>query len=187
MNCETSEQFTVAVAVSAALLFADSAFAQAPPVKITLDQAIQMALQHNHSLAGRPDHHPAEPGRGNHRPICGPIPRSSPIGNTCRSRRRPQRRTVPDYLHDSTEGDMGLSYLFERGKKRQHRLQAAKDATAVTRSQVADNERDARVSGWPALHQCPAGGIDARTRAAGSEELSENRGHQRTSSSKTAP
>ena len=34
-----------------------------------------------------------------------------------------------------------MSYLFERGKKRQHRLQAAKDATAVTRSQVADNER----------------------------------------------
>jgi cobalt-zinc-cadmium efflux system outer membrane protein len=46
-----------------------------------------------------------------------------------------------DYLHDSTEGDIGLSYLFERGQKRQHRLQAAKDATAVTRSQVADNER----------------------------------------------
>lgn len=46
-----------------------------------------------------------------------------------------------DYLHDSTEGDIGMSYLFERGKKRQHRLRAAKDATAVTRSQVADNER----------------------------------------------
>ena len=45
------------------------------------------------------------------------------------------------YLHDSTEADMGLSYLLERGKKRQHRLQAAKDVTAVTRSQVADNER----------------------------------------------
>ena len=34
-----------------------------------------------------------------------------------------------------------MSYLFERGKKRQHRLQAAKDQTAVTRSTVADNER----------------------------------------------
>jgi cobalt-zinc-cadmium efflux system outer membrane protein len=49
--------------------------------------------------------------------------------------------SVADYLHNSTEGDIGVSYLFERGKKRQHRLQAAKDATAVTRSQVADNER----------------------------------------------
>jgi outer membrane protein, heavy metal efflux system len=45
------------------------------------------------------------------------------------------------YLHDSTEGDIGLSYLLERGKKRQHRLQAAKDITAQTRSLVADNER----------------------------------------------
>ena len=36
---------------------------------------------------------------------------------------------------------MGLSYLIERGNKRARRLQAARDATAVTRSQVADNER----------------------------------------------
>ncbi len=45
------------------------------------------------------------------------------------------------YLQASTEADAGLSYLIERGKKRQSRLQAAKDATAVTTSQVADNER----------------------------------------------
>ncbi len=36
------------------------------------------------------------------------------------------------YLHDSTEVDVGLGYLIERGKKRQHRLQAAKDITAQT-------------------------------------------------------
>jgi hypothetical protein len=35
-----------------------------------------------------------------------------------------------DYLHDSTEADFGLSYLFERGHKRQRRLQAAKDIIA---------------------------------------------------------
>jgi cobalt-zinc-cadmium efflux system outer membrane protein len=46
-----------------------------------------------------------------------------------------------EYLHDSTQADVGLSYLFERGQKRQHRLQAAQDTTSVTRSQVADNER----------------------------------------------
>jgi cobalt-zinc-cadmium efflux system outer membrane protein len=34
-----------------------------------------------------------------------------------------------------------MSYLCERGKKRQHRLKAARDATAVTRSTVVDNER----------------------------------------------
>jgi cobalt-zinc-cadmium efflux system outer membrane protein len=46
-----------------------------------------------------------------------------------------------DYLHDSTEADIGLSYLFERGRKRQARYQAAKDQTAQTRSLVADSER----------------------------------------------
>jgi cobalt-zinc-cadmium efflux system outer membrane protein len=45
------------------------------------------------------------------------------------------------YLHDSTQADLGLSYLFERGQKRQHRVEAAKGTTAVTRSTVADNER----------------------------------------------
>ena len=45
------------------------------------------------------------------------------------------------YYHDSTEADLGLGYLIERGRKRQHRLQAAKDITAQTRSLVADNER----------------------------------------------
>ena len=34
-----------------------------------------------------------------------------------------------------------MGYLFERGRKRQHRLQAAKDLTAVTEAQVADAER----------------------------------------------
>jgi outer membrane protein, heavy metal efflux system len=46
-----------------------------------------------------------------------------------------------DYLNNSSEFDLGISYLFERGKKRQHRLMAAKDITAQTRSLVADNER----------------------------------------------
>jgi Outer membrane efflux protein len=44
-------------------------------------------------------------------------------------------------LRNNTEADTGLSHLIERGKKRQHRLQAAKDITAQTRSLVADNER----------------------------------------------
>jgi cobalt-zinc-cadmium efflux system outer membrane protein len=46
-----------------------------------------------------------------------------------------------DYFDNNAQFDIGASYLFERGKKRQHRLQAAKDATSVTRSQVSDSER----------------------------------------------
>jgi len=46
-----------------------------------------------------------------------------------------------DYINVLAEFDVGIAYLFERGKKRQHRLQAARDQTAVTESQVADAER----------------------------------------------
>ena len=46
-----------------------------------------------------------------------------------------------DYLDNIAQFDLGVSYLFERGKKRQHRLQAARDVTAQTRSSEADNER----------------------------------------------
>src|SRR5579864_1370603 len=121
-------------------LLANSAFGQAPPgpVRITLDQAIQMALQHNHSLLAAQT----------------TIQQSEAQEITANLRPNPTLFTdweylplektgngIANYLHDSTEGDIGLSYLFERGKKRQHRLQAAKDATAVTRSQVADTER----------------------------------------------
>ncbi len=45
------------------------------------------------------------------------------------------------YIDNLAEFDAGVAYLFERGKKRQHRLQAARDATAVTEAQVADAER----------------------------------------------
>jgi cobalt-zinc-cadmium efflux system outer membrane protein len=45
------------------------------------------------------------------------------------------------YLSTSTEIDGGISYLIERGHKRQARYQAAKDVTAQTRSLVADSER----------------------------------------------
>jgi len=56
--------------------------------------------------------------------------------------------STPDYLRNNTEGDIGLSYLIERGKKRERRYQAAKDVTAQTRSLVADNERGLTYQ-WP--------------------------------------
>jgi cobalt-zinc-cadmium efflux system outer membrane protein len=46
-----------------------------------------------------------------------------------------------NYINSNSEFDAVVAYLFERGKKRQHRLQAAKDVTAVTELQVADAER----------------------------------------------
>jgi cobalt-zinc-cadmium efflux system outer membrane protein len=46
-----------------------------------------------------------------------------------------------DYIDQQAQFDAGIGYLFERGKKRQHRLQAARDTTSVVRSQVSDSER----------------------------------------------
>ena len=46
-----------------------------------------------------------------------------------------------DTLNNLQQFDIGIGYLFERGRKRQNRLRAAKDQTAVTASQVTDAER----------------------------------------------
>lgn len=105
---------------------------------ITLDQAIQMALDHNHSLLATRttvQQNQAEEITANLRPdpvLLGDV-QYLPIF-------QPSNFTA-DYLDSTTEFDLGVSYLFERGKKRQHRLQAAKDTTAVSRAQVTDAER----------------------------------------------
>jgi outer membrane protein, heavy metal efflux system len=107
-------------------------------VKVSLDDAIQMALQHNHNLLA----------------VRTTIQQSQTEETTANLRPNPvligDAQFLPifqpsnfsaDYIDNIAQFDLGVSYLFERGKKRQHRLQAAKDVTAVTRSQVADNER----------------------------------------------
>ncbi|MGD0222080.1 MAG: TolC family protein [Terriglobia bacterium] len=120
------------------VLLAGAAFAQQGPVRISLDDAIRLALQHNHTLQAarttieqskdeeitaylRPN--PALFGDWDYLPLFAP----SSFNGT--------------YFNQSTEVDLGLSYLIERGKKRQRRLQAAKDQTAQTTSLVSDNER----------------------------------------------
>ena len=108
------------------------------PVRITLDDAIQLALQHNHTLQAERttiQQNQAQEITANLRPnptLTGDaqfLPFFQPSDFTA------------TYIGQQRAIRHGLGYLFERGKKRQHRLQAAKDATAVTRSQVADNER----------------------------------------------
>jgi len=115
------------------------AYAQARPTKITLEQALELARQHNHGLLAARTvilQNQALEVQANVRP--NPtfftdweyLPLfSNPNGG------------LATYLQGSTEGDLGLSYLFERGQKRQHRLEAAQDTTAVTRATVSDNER----------------------------------------------
>jgi outer membrane protein, heavy metal efflux system len=130
----------LAVAVS----FAGAARAQAPsastqgPVRITLDEAIQMALEHNHNLkAARTTIQQSEATEitANLRPnpVLTADAQFLPIF-------QPDKFSA-DYINTIAQFDLGVSYLFERGRKRQHRLQAARDVTAQTRSLVADNER----------------------------------------------
>ncbi|MBZ5558847.1 MAG: TolC family protein [Acidobacteriia bacterium] len=121
---------SVGVAVPAA--------AQAVPPRVTLDQAIDLALQHNHALqAARTT-----------------IPQSQTLEVTANLRPNPvlvgDAQFLPlfepgnfssDYIDNAAQFDVGVAYLFERGEKRPRRLQAAKDQTAVTAAQVADNER----------------------------------------------
>jgi cobalt-zinc-cadmium efflux system outer membrane protein len=108
------------------------------PIHVTLDEAIDLALKHNHSLqAARTTilQNQAQEITANLRP--NPtiswdtqfLPLFQPSDFTL------------DYLNNSAQFDFGVGYLIERGEKRQHRLEAAKDQTAVTTAQVADNER----------------------------------------------
>jgi outer membrane protein, heavy metal efflux system len=116
-----------------------AAWAQGP-VRVTLDQAIELALRHNHTLqAARTTIQQSQAAEvtANLRPN----PTFFTDWEYLPVFYRPQDTTTADYLKGSTEGDMGLSYLIERGQKRARRLEAAKAATAVTRSQVADGER----------------------------------------------
>ncbi len=111
---------------------------EAPSVVITLDQAIELSRQANPSLLAqrtlisqnkeqevtanlRPN--PTLSSDAQYLPLFSPDMWSS------------------NYIDNTAQFDLGIGYLFERGKKRQHRLQAAKDATSVTESQVLDMER----------------------------------------------
>jgi len=108
------------------------------PVKITLDEAIQRALEHNHNLlATRTTIQQSEAAEttANLRPnpvLLGDA-QFLPLFNW--------NQLNPEYIGNSAQFDLGVSYLFERGKKRQHRLQAARDQTVVARWSVNDNER----------------------------------------------
>ena len=123
-------------------VFAGAAGGQQAPaaMKIDLDQAIQMAIDHNHALKAaraqiqqsqaqeitaslRPN--PVFSADIGFVPIFSPSYFGTPVS---------ENPLPPEF-------DAGLAYTIERGHKRQARTQAARDQTAVTRSQVSDNER----------------------------------------------
>ncbi len=117
---------------------AQSAAPQTPAARISLDDAIRLALLHNHALQALRStiqQSIAEEVTANLRPnpTLGLDAQYLPIFQP--------NQFSSDYIDQQAQFDAGVGYLFERGKKRQHRLQAAKDQTAVVRSQVTDSER----------------------------------------------
>ena len=113
--------------------------AGAPPsARITIDEALRLAIQHNHALqAARTT-----------------ILQNQALETTANLRPNPvlswDAQFLPifepskfnaDFIDSNGQFDLGFSYTFEIGGKRQHRLRAARDVTEATRSTVADNER----------------------------------------------
>jgi outer membrane protein, heavy metal efflux system len=115
-----------------------AAQASGPTERITLDDAIRLALQHNHALQAmrttilqNQDLEVTANLRPN--PVLSWDAQFLPVFT-------PDQFTA-DYLNNNAQFDIGIGYLFERGGKRQRRLQAAKDVTEISRFQVTDNER----------------------------------------------
>jgi cobalt-zinc-cadmium efflux system outer membrane protein len=105
------------------------------PTRITLDQAIQMAVDHNHALLATRTlilQNKAQE-------ITAAI-RPNPV-LTFNALFIPFTEATADNINSISEFDLGLGYTFERGRKRHFRIEAAKDQTAVTQSQVTDAER----------------------------------------------
>jgi cobalt-zinc-cadmium efflux system outer membrane protein len=112
--------------------------AQIGVTRITIEDALRLALQHNHALlAARTTilQNQAQETTANLRPnpVLSWDAQFLPIFQP--------KQFSADYINTQAQFDLGLGYSFERGGKRQHRLLAARDTTAVTRWQVTDNER----------------------------------------------
>jgi cobalt-zinc-cadmium efflux system outer membrane protein len=140
----TFSRSCLAALLAAALLvtpgaaWAQSAAPAQPPARVTLQQAIHLALLHNPSL--RADRTTIQQSKDEEitanlrpNPVISWDAQFIPLFN-------PSALT-PETIDTFSQFDIGLSYLFERGKKRQHRLAAAEAATAVTSSQVDDARR----------------------------------------------
>jgi len=109
-----------------------------PQVRIDLNQAIQMALLHNHQLNA--DRTLIQQAQANQTTAS---LRPNPVFTT-------DALFVPFFspnalnsstLNNITEFDAGVAYTIERGHKRQARMHAARDQTTLTTTQVADEER----------------------------------------------
>ena len=126
-------------AVSAVLLsFAMLGVAHAQaPAHITLDQAIDLAIAHNHTLKATQ----TQIQQNQAQEVTAALrPNPNLTADALFLPVEPQNFNS-NVISNITEFDASVSYLFERGGKRHRRIDAARDTTAQTRYQVSDAER----------------------------------------------
>ncbi len=129
-------QLRKSIATVLAVLAASAAWAQSP-TRITLEEAVELALQHSHALkAAR-----TQIQQNQAQEITAGL-RPNPTW-TADGQFFPLDTSMynADFVNEVQQFDTGVTWTWERGGKRHWRVQAARDATAVTRFQVADAER----------------------------------------------
>jgi cobalt-zinc-cadmium efflux system outer membrane protein len=123
-------------AILLSLAMVGVAHAQAP-VRITLDQAIDLAIAHNHALKANQ----LQIQQSQAQEITAALrPNPTLTLDTLFIPVEPQNFNS-NVIGNVTEFDAGFSYLFERGGKRRRRIDVARDVTGQTRYQVSDAER----------------------------------------------
>jgi outer membrane protein, heavy metal efflux system len=109
------------------------------PQAISLEQALDLARQNNPTLRANDmlvSQNKAQEVTANLRPnpVLSLDSQYLPLFS-------PSLFTDSNYWNNQSQYDAGVGYLFERGKKRQHRLDAARSTTAVTEAQMSDVQR----------------------------------------------
>src|SRR5947209_18976608 len=107
------------------------------PVLISLDEAITLALAHSHTLKAAQ----TTIQQSQAQEITASLRPNPALGwDALFFPLNPSDWTASN-LEQNQQFDLGVSYLFERGGKRHRRIDAAREATAVTKATVNDTER----------------------------------------------
>ena len=162
----------IAAVVASAGLAADVGAQSLPPsppvTRVSMDDAVRLTVERNQTLRGQRltiDESKADETTAALRP--NPGFSFDADGLTPFS----PRQMNLDFLENTVSYTSALSYTFERGGKRAKRTTVAEDTTDVTRKTVIDSRAAAALPGGAGVRRRPARQVDARARAAGSQEL----------------
>ena len=135
------------------LAFPVAAWPQAPPqapMRLSLDDAIQLALNRNQAI--RAQRLAIDASRAD-QITAGLKPNPSVSFGADGFPLLTPREVTRDFLDNVVSYSTSLSYTFERGGKRQNRITVAEDTTDVTTKGVLDAERQLRFQTAAGVHQ----------------------------------